>query len=51
MTVYELQVEAQRVPFCMRCKSRTADMVACQQDDGLWQSLLYVHNAWAAAGV
>jgi hypothetical protein len=47
MTVYEIPVDAARVPFCMRCKAR----VGPHPEDALWQSLMYVHNAWSAAGV
>ena len=47
MTVREVSIGAAAIPFCHRCKGR----VATRTDDTLWRSLLYVHNAWSAAGV
>jgi hypothetical protein len=51
MTVYEIPVCESSIPFCMRCKGRVEEMTRRREDGELWASLLYVHNAWSAAGV
>jgi hypothetical protein len=51
MTAREMAALGTHIPFCERCKARTAEMAARKEDGELWQSLLYVHNAWSQAGV
>ncbi|GBF88911.1 hypothetical protein Rsub_01410 [Raphidocelis subcapitata] len=51
MTARELAALSTQIPFCARCQARTEEMAARQEDGELWASLLYVHNAWSAAGV
>lgn len=51
MTARELAALSTQIPFCARCQARTEEMTARKEDGELWASLLYVHNAWSAAGV
>ncbi|KAI8471648.1 MAG: hypothetical protein J3K34DRAFT_520335 [Monoraphidium minutum] len=51
MTVHEITARGADIPFCPRCKTRVAELEARHEDGGLWASLLYVHDAWSAAGV